>query len=182
VRKSLKAKPDVEWQGLCFRNGMILLITNSSHQKEIAGTLQKELAEETIATSDLRGARQRLKDDNFAAVVLDESLFYSYPGDCEKLLEHTGASVPVLVNLGVHSAQRVARDVVRAVQRARRERILARQAVQWELRGQLRSDLTGLLVCMQQALNVPLLPNSVEAQLRSACMLADGMKAKLEGE
>jgi len=159
---------------------MILLITNSTHRNEVAGALEKALAEEVTIATDVRKAREKLADQSFTAAVVDESLMYSNPADYDKLLERADSTVPLAVNFGACSAERAAREVLHAVQRAQRERLLARQAVRWELRGELCSDITGLMVCMQQALALPSLPEAVQGQLRSACMLAESLKSRLD--
>lgn len=159
---------------------MILLITTSDHGQNCAKALLASTRLKTEVVTDVRSALNRLREDGFSAVVLDESLLEASAKQIDILLKHLGTAVPVFVNLGISRTERVVRDVVLALQRVDQERALARKAVEWELRSQLKGELTGILLWTQQAMAVPALPAAAETKLKSVYELADRMRTRLE--
>ena len=158
---------------------MILLITNSSHGQECAATLLAATKIKTILAADIRSALARLRDQEFSAVVIDESLLEPSAKSIDMLVKHLGRAVPVFVNLAVSRMERVVRDIQAALRRAEQERSVARAAVESELRSQLRGELTGILLWTQQALEVPALPAGAQAKLKSVYEVADKMRERL---
>jgi hypothetical protein len=159
---------------------MILLITSSAHGQSCAKALLASTRIKTELVADVRTALNRLREDSFSAVVLDESLLEASAKQIDILLKHLGTAVPVFVNLGVSRTDRVVRDVLLALRRVDQERALARKAVEWELRSQLKGELTGILLWTQQAMAVPSLPTAAETKLKSVVELADRMRTRLE--
>lgn len=160
---------------------MILLLTNSSHGQECATALLAATRIKTELAPDIQTALARLRDAEFTAVVIDESLLEPSAKSLDMLVKHLGRSVPVFVNLAVSRLERVVRDVQAALQRAEKERSVARQAVEFDLRGELRGELTGILLWTQQALELPALPAAAESKLKSVYETADKMRARLGG-
>lgn len=158
---------------------MILLITNSSHGQECAATLLAATKIKTTLAPDMRAALALLKDQEFGAVVIDESLLEPSAKSIDVLLKHLGKAVPVFVNLAVSRMERVVRDIQAALRRSEQERAAVRTAVESELRSQLRGELTGILLWTQQALEVPALPSGAESKLKSVYEVADKMRARL---
>jgi hypothetical protein len=158
---------------------MILLITASVHAEECATALQRATRKKIVLAADFRSAFTHLREEEFSAVVIDESLLETR-GSLESLLKNLGAAAPVFVNLAVSRAERLVRDVVAALRRVEQERYLARKAAEWELRGALKSELTGILLSTEQALAAPSLPAGVESKLRSVHELAQKMRAQLD--
>jgi hypothetical protein len=158
---------------------MILLITTSSHGQECAATLVAATRIKTELASDIRTALTRLRDQEFSAVVIDESLLEPSAKSIDMLVKHLNRAVPVFVNLAVSRMERVVRDVQAALRRAEQERSLARTAVESELRSQLRGELTGILLWTQQALEMPALPPAAHSKLKSVYEMADKMRERL---
>jgi hypothetical protein len=75
--------------------------------------------------------------------------------------------------------ERVVRDVQGALQRAEQERRLARHAAEFDIGGQLRTELTGILLSTQQALETPALPAAAEAKLKTVFEMADRIRTRL---
>ena len=159
--------------------GMILLITNSSHGQEYANTLLAATRIKTVLAPDIRIALARLREQEFKAVVIDESLLEPSAKTIDMMVKHLGRAVLVFVNLAVSRMERVARDVQAGLSRAEQERQLARHAAEFDLRGQLRDELTGILLWTQQALELPALPAAAESKLKSVYEVADKMRARL---
>jgi hypothetical protein len=158
---------------------MILLITASLHGHDCAVALLAASRTKLQLAPDLRTALHHLRQSEYSAVVIDESLGEAGTAQLDVVIKHLGTAVPVFVNLAVSRTQRVVRDVVAALHRVEQERSIARRAVEWELRGQLKCDLTGILLSAQQALAVPELPGAAQMKLRSVCEMADRMRVRL---
>ena len=158
---------------------MILLITASANGPECAKALVSIAHVKADVARDLLTGLNRLREHEYNAVVVDESMTDASGKHLEVLLKHLGTAVPVFVNLGISGKERVVRDVATALRRLEQEKMLARQSVEWELRSQLKGDLTGILLSAQEALETPSLPGTAAAKLKSVCELADRMRARL---
>ncbi len=158
---------------------MILLITNSANGPDCARALSSAAHAKAEIASDLQSAMNRLREGEYSAVVIDDAIANVSPSQLDVLFKHLGTAVPVFVNLGISRKERVVRDVVTAIKRLEQEKELARRSVEWELRSQLKSDLTGILLSAQQALDIPTLPGPAATKLKSVCELADRMRTRL---
>ncbi len=158
---------------------MILLITTSAYGQECATALLAATRIRTELARDIRTALLRLREQEFTAVILDESLLEPSAKTIDLLVKHLGRAVPVFVNLAVSRMERVVRDVQAALRRAEQERSLARNAAEADLRSQLRGELTGILLWTQQALEIPSLPSAAEAKLKSVYEVADKIRTRL---
>jgi hypothetical protein len=159
--------------------GMILLITTSSNGQECAKALLAATRIKTELAHDMRTALIRLREQEFSAVVIDESLLEPSAKTIDMLVKHVGRAVPVFVNLAVSRMERVVRDVQAALRRAEQERSMARHAVESDLRSQLKGELTGILLWTQQALEVPALPSAAESKLKSVFEVAEKIRIRL---
>lgn len=157
---------------------MILLITNSAIGPECARSLSSAAHAKTELAADVQAALNHLRENEYSAIVIDDAVNVS-PSQLDVLFKHLGAAVPVFVNLAISRKDRVVRDVMTALKRLEQEKELARRAVEWELRSQLRGDLTGILLSAQQALDLPALPGAAAIKLKNVCELADRMRMRL---
>lgn len=162
-----------------MHEGMILLVTSSASGTECAKAIAAAAHAKTEVAPDLLAAVNRLRETEFTAVVLDESMASASAAQLEAVFKHLGTAVPVFVNLGISRKDRLVRDVMTALRRVEQEKNLARRSVEWELRSQLKGDLTGILLSAQQALQTHALPSAVEAKLKNVCELADRMRTRL---
>ena len=158
---------------------MILLITNSANGPECARAIGSASHAKAEMVSDLQAATNRLREAEFSAVVIDDGISNLASSQLDVLFKHLGTAVPVFVNLAISRKDRVVRDVVTAMKRLEQEKDLARRSVEWELRSQLKSDLTGILLSAQQALDLPTLPGPAATKLKNVCELADRMRMRL---
>ena len=158
---------------------MILLITASSNGGECARALVNAAHMKAEVALDIRKALNRLRESEFRMVVLDESMADGSAPQMDVLLKHLGTAVPVFVNLGLSSKERVVRDVLTALRRVEEEKAFARRSVEWELCSQLKADLAGMLLSAEQALTVAELPGSAAIKLKNICELAERMKVRL---
>jgi len=158
---------------------MILLITSSANGPDCARALLAASQVKAEVAPDLRTALNRFRENEYAAVVIDDNAANASAAQLDVLLKHLGTAVPVFVNLGISRTDRVVRDVLTAMHRVEQEKALARRSVEWELRSQLKGDLTGILLAAQQALDVPTLPSPAATKIKSVCELADRMRTRL---
>lgn len=158
---------------------MVLLITDCSSAPECARMITSATRAKTEIASNIRAALHRLREKEYRAVVLDDSMSETESGQLDVLHKHLGAAVPVFVNFAVSGKERVVRDVATALRRVENEKQFARRSVEWELRSQLKADLTGILLSAQQALETPSLPSAAEGKLKNVCELAERMKLRV---
>jgi len=101
------------------------------------------------------------------------------PDDIETIFKHMGTAVPVYSNFAISGIERVSRELRSALQRRKRELLIARQEAEQDLRSELRGTITALLLSCEMALGVPNLPLLAETKMRAADALAKEMRAKL---
>ena len=165
-----------------MQNVMILLVTASANGQECAKALFSSTRVKAEVVPDMHSALKCLRGHEYTAVVIDDSMADVSTTQMEVLLKHLGTAAPVFVNLGISGKERVVRDVSMALRRLEQEKNLARRSVEWELRSQLKGDLTGILLSAQQALELPALPGSAATKLKNVCELADRMRTRLSAE
>ncbi len=158
---------------------MILLITASEQGPELARAIRSSSGEKTELAVGTRGAVEQLRRGEFSAVVIDESLMDLADGKLELLLKRVEPAMPVFINLGISRSDRVVRDVLSALRRAGQERAAALNVAQTELRGQLRSELTAILLTSEQLLSARL-PGPLEGKVRSMLEVAQRMRTRLD--
>ena len=158
---------------------MILLITTSANGPECARTLASASHMKAELAPDLQTALAQLRENEYTAVVIDDNVANVGLSQLDVLFKHLGTAVPLFVNLGISRKERVVQDVATALRRLEQEKESARRSVEWELRSELKGDLTGILLSAQQALEVPTLPAPAAAKLKNVCELADRMRARL---
>ncbi len=164
-----------------YQQSMILLTTSLAKTQDCAKALQDVTSEEVQVAATLREAVTQLQAHEFSAVVLDQLLLDAEPDEVETIFKHMGTAVPVYSNFAISGIERVSRELRSAVHRRKRELMSARQEAEQDLRSQLRSTITALLLSCEMALGVPNLPLLAETKMRAVDTLAKEMRAKLGG-
>jgi hypothetical protein len=141
--------------------------------------LQKAFGDRLEGTGSLRAALTRLRQKEFSAIILDQNLLDADPAALETLAQHFGTASPVYVNLALHSAERVVREVRLALARREAEQAIAGQAAAATLRNDLRDAVTGILLSSQLALQLASLPDEAQHKLRTVCDLAESIRERL---
>lgn len=159
---------------------MILIISASKQVAQCVPLLQKAIGEPAQVVASVRAAIEPLRESEYSAVVVDETVFEQNPTASELLWKHLGPAVPVVVNFALTSAERVAREVRAALERRDRERTLAARDAVLRLRSELNSALTGILLSSETALALPAVPEPLASKLQSVYTLAMQMKQCLE--
>jgi len=159
---------------------MILLITPSVRGRDCAQAIQDSLHEETQVASNLRAALGELRSQEYSGVVLDQAFLDSDPDESEVVLQHIGMAIPIHLNFGISGMERVVREVRAALQRRKKEVVLARKAAQEALRNELKGPITALLISCEMALQIPDLQGAAENKMRTVYELAQQVRTKLE--
>ena len=158
---------------------MILLITPSARGQECAQALHQATSETTQLAATLREAAGCLRAQDFSAVVIDQSALDLEPDESESLLQHLGTAVPVYVSFAVNALGRVVRELRIALLRREKESKIARQIAEQELRSELTSTATAILVSCEMALKLPELPAMAQTRMQGVHQLAQLMCGKL---
>jgi hypothetical protein len=158
---------------------MILLITPFAKAQECAEAIRITTGETVQVASALRDAVSQLRDQEFTAVVLDQLSLEAEPEQCELVMEHLGTAVPVPVNFAISGTERVLRELRAALQRRKKEAVLAKRWAEETLRNDLKDTVTALLLSCEMALGCENLPPAAEAKLKSAHELAQELRNRL---
>jgi hypothetical protein len=158
---------------------MILLITPFAKAQQCADAIQEATGEVVQVASSLRQAVVSLRNQEFAAVVMDQLSLEAEPEECDLLMEHLETAIPVNVNFAISGPERVIRELRAALRRRKKESLLARQWAEEALRNDLKGTVTALLLSCEMALEAPSLPAPAEAKMRTAHELARELRNKL---
>ena len=159
---------------------MILLITPSARGQQCADLLQTATGEETHWAETLQAAATRLREQTYAAVVIDQFLLETEPEESEKMVEHLGTAFPVYINFAVTGMERLVREVRAAVHRRKHEESAARRAVVAQMHSKMCETLTAMLLSCELALSVPDVPIPAAEKIRAIDGLARELRLQLQ--
>src|SRR3954471_11171451 len=131
---------------------MILIIWNSGKAKECALAIEHAMQEAVQLASSLHDGVERLRSDEFSAVIVDQWITEAEPEPTSILFDHLGPAVPLFVNFGISGLERILRELRAALSRRGREMVLARHVARQALRDELKDDVTALLLSCDVAL------------------------------
>jgi hypothetical protein len=158
---------------------MILLVTASCRAQECAAALEQGTGQRAQVAGSVPQAVTRLRNGDYEALAIDQSLLEADFRALDTLLNHAGTAVPLYVNLSLHSVERVVREAQVALRRAEKEKRTALRTAERELRNQLRSEVTGILLTSELALRDPALPADIAAKLHLVQSMAEKMRVRL---
>ena len=158
---------------------MILLVTASSRAQECAAALEQGTGQKIHVASSVPQAVTRLRNADYEALAIDQSLLEADFRALDTLLNHAGIAMPLYLNLSLHSSDRVVREAQVALRRSEKEKRTALRSVERELRNQLRGEVTGILLTSGLALRTPALPADVAAKLQLVQDMAEKMRMRL---
>jgi hypothetical protein len=161
---------------------MILLIMSLAKAQDCAQVLQDVTGEPTQVAATLHEATAKLQAQEYSAVVIDQLLLDAEPEEGETALKHMEMAVPVYLNFALSGIERVTRELRSALQRRKREVLLARHQAQQALCSELNDKITALQVSCEMALKVENLPPGAESKMRAVGELAQEMREKLRVE
>jgi CheY-like chemotaxis protein len=132
---------------------MILMVWSSERAQEYAVSIEQAVQEPVQTASSLHEACERLRSNEFSAVIVDQWVTEAEPEPTGVLFDHLGSAVPVFVNFGISGVERILRELRAALSRRGREMVLARHAARQALRDELKDDVTALLLLCDVALH-----------------------------
>jgi hypothetical protein len=120
-----------------------------------------------------------LRAQDFSAVVIDQSALDFEPDESGTLLQHLGTAVPVYVSFAINSMERIVGDLRVALRRREKEAQVVRKIAERELRSELKSAATAILVSCEMALKSPDLPSVALTRMQTVHQLAQQICGKL---
>jgi hypothetical protein len=121
----------------------------------------------------------RLRSGEYSAVVIDQWITEAEPEPASVVFEHLGMAVPVFVNFGISSVERILRELRAAMSRRGLETVLARHSARQALRDELKDEVTVLLLSCGVALEEPSLSESARTRLQEIEELVKHVSEKL---
>jgi hypothetical protein len=158
---------------------MILLITPSSQAEECATAIQEAIHQPVQVSQTLEQASLLLRENEFCSVVIDQQALEVDPDDGDILHAHLGPAVPVYVNFGINSKQRVLHEVRSALRRRSADERAARLSAQQDLRNELKQTVTAMLLSCELLATSPEVSEPAREKLRGVQELAGHLQLQL---
>lgn len=159
---------------------MILLITPSASGLQCAEALHATTGQETQWAQSPQEATAHLREQTYAAAVIDQFLLETEPEESDQMIEHLGTAFPVYLNFAVTGMQRLVREVSSALHRRKREESAARRSVAEQMNSEMRETLTAMLLSCELAMSVPGVPSPAAEKIRTIDNLARELCLRLE--
>jgi hypothetical protein len=157
----------------------ILLVTGIEGARNCAAFLETQIGRSVEVAEGRKAALAALRNREYDAVVIDETLAECDPAAAERICEHAGLAIPLQINFALSGAARLAREIRSALRRRERELALARRAAAAAIEAELRGTITGLLLQSQLALNDGAVQGPAAARLRAVADLAGSLRRQL---
>jgi len=167
------------WRDTCNMVDMILLITPSTRSQECAHALAAATEHPTHVAPTLQVAVAKLREHEYAAVVVDQFVLEAEPDESEQMLQHLGTAFPVYVNCAISGVERVVREVRSALKRRHREEQIARVSVSQAIWSELSESVTAMLLSCDLVLASKDIPESTAERIRVVHDLAMQMRGRL---
>ncbi len=160
----------------------VLIVTAMMNAEECVRVVRESVGAEVEVASSRKAGLLSLKREEFAVVVVEESLAEPDPQWAEEMREAVGLAMSMQVNFAITGCARLGREVKAALVRRDRERSVARRQAKEELENELKSSVTGLLLESELALREPTVSATLEPKLRHLVELAGAIRERLRGE
>jgi hypothetical protein len=157
----------------------ILMVTGIEGARNCAAAVGTELGIDVEVTEGRKAALMALRQREFLAVVLDETIADCDPAAAEAIWAHAGLAIPLQVNFALSGTARLVREIRAALHRRERERALASKAAAVAIEMELNATVAGLLLHSQLALKGGPVPASVADKLRVVADLAGNLRQQL---
>jgi DNA-binding NtrC family response regulator len=153
----------------------LLLIAPESASQPIAEALRQDLRAEVETTPSRRAALTSLRRNDFALILIDESL--ATADSIDLLYQNAGSALVLELNLALSSAARIVRQARSALSRRTLDLATAHTAAAAALHSELNSTLAGILLESQLALREAALAQT--PRLRHLVQLASDLRDRL---
>jgi hypothetical protein len=158
---------------------MILLIWSCERAPDCARAIEDTFQQRVHVAATLHDGCERLRLEEYSAVVVDQWVTEVDPGQADYLFHHLGTAVPVFVNFSISGIDRILRELRAAFNRHGRETLVARHTARLGLRNELKDDVTALLLCCGIALDDPSLSEAAIARMKKVEEVVNQIKTKL---
>ncbi len=169
-------------QWLAFIEDMILLLSPYQNALECAAEVERVTRDKVQIVNTTRLAISALRSQPFSMVIADENLLESSPGSSDVLLQRMETSVPLVLDLVCLRPEKVGKVAVATLNRRKLEFEIARKQAMEELRSEMKSDITGLLISSELALKSEKLPTRTSDKLNAVVEIAKRMRMRLTAE
>lgn len=157
----------------------ILMVTGIEGARNCADVVSRHLGLDVEVAEGRKAALLALRQKEFAAVVVDETIAECDPAAAEAMWERAGLAIPLQINFAICGAARLIRDIRAALHRREREQSLARKAAAAAIESELKSTLAGLLLQSELALSGSDAGSQVAERLRIVADLAGNLRRQL---
>jgi hypothetical protein len=157
----------------------ILLLTGIEGARNCADVLGKQLGMEVEVAEGRKAALAALRNRDFLAVVIDETLAECDPAAAEWICEHAALAIPLQINFAISGLARLTREIRAALRRREREQLLARRAATAAVESELKGTIAGLLLHTQLALRGGEVKGAAADRLRTVADLAENLREQL---
>jgi hypothetical protein len=157
----------------------ILIVTGIEGVRNCAEVVAKHLGMDVETADGRKSALAALRQKEFAAVVIDDTIAECDPAAAEAIWERAGLAIPLQVNFALSGTARLIRDIRAALSRREREQTLARKAAAVAIESELKSTLAGLLLQSELALSGSEADSPVAERLRMVADLAGNLRRQL---
>lgn len=157
----------------------ILWITGIEGAQNCAGVVAAQLNIEIQVAQGKKEALVALRQREYIAVVIDETLAECDPAAAEAIWERAGLAIPMQINFGLSGAARIIRELRAALHRREREQKLAHRAATAAIESELKNTVAGLLLHSQIALSSSEASSPVAEKLRIVADLAGTLRRQL---
>jgi hypothetical protein len=158
----------------------VLLVSALSSAEQCAAAIMQQLGLDVEVVRGRREAMDALRRENYAAVIVEESLAESDARAAELLWKMTSLAIPMQVNFALTGEARLVRDLRAALARRDQDRDAAERAALAAMQSELRNTVSGLLLQTQLALHESGQAPHLEQRLRLMAELAGNLKQRLE--
>ncbi len=157
----------------------ILFITGIEGARNCADVIGRQLDTEVVVAEGRKAALTLLRQQEFAVVVLDETVAGCDPAAAEAIWERSGLGIPLQINFALSGAARLVREIRAALHRREREQELARRAAAAEIELQLKTTVAGILLQSQLALSTSEAASPLAEKLKLVASLAGDLRRQL---
>jgi len=157
----------------------ILMVTGIEGARNCADVVSAQLGMGVEVASGRKDALAALRQREFLAVVIDETLAECDPAAAEEICEQAGLAIPLQINFALSGAARLIREIRAALHRREREEMVARKAAAAAIEAELKTTVAGLLLHSQLALSGSEVPAAIAERLRVVADLAGSLRQQL---
>jgi len=161
---------------------MILLISPYQNASECAAQIQRRTQDKVKHATTIGLALAALRVQSFDLVVADENLLESTPDGAESLMQRMESAAPIVLDLACLRPEKVAKLVVETQRRHELQFKLACERARAEIRSEMKSELTGLLISSELVMKTANLPFPASEKLAAVVEIARRMKSRLESK